>query len=213
MTIAAIANRAPVIPVLVIDNIDSAVPLANALVRGGLPVLEVTLRTPAALAAIKRMADSCPDAIIGAGTIRNGEDIMACRKAGAAFGVSPGAPASLLAALAGDVAENGDWPFLPGCATASEAMLLSDFGYEMLKFFPAEQSGGAAMLKSLAGPLPDIHFCPTGGIGAHNAADYLTLPNVRCVGGSWVVPAKMVAAKDWDGITKLAAEASKLNAR
>lgn len=213
MTITAIAQRAPVIPVLVIDDIDSAIPLANALVRGGLPVLEVTLRTPAALQAIRRMVDECPHAIIGAGTIRNGDDITACRAAGAAFGVSPGAPASLLATLAQDGAENGDWPFLPGCATASEAMLLSDFGYEMVKFFPAEQAGGAAMLKSLASPLPDIMFCPTGGIGAHNAADYLALPNVLCVGGSWVAPAGMVAAKDWDGITKLAAEASGITRR
>ena len=200
-TTSEICALAPVIPVITVERLEHAAPLARALVAGGLPVLEVTMRTPVALEVIRAMRAACPDAIVGAGTLRRPADVSACRDAGALFGVSPGAPAPLMAAV-----EAVGLPFLPGCATATEAMALADRGYEVLKFFPAGAAGGAAFLKSLASPLPDVGFCPTGGISLENAPDYLRLSNVRVVGGSWVAPKAMVDGGDWTAIEKLADE-------
>jgi 2-dehydro-3-deoxyphosphogluconate aldolase/(4S)-4-hydroxy-2-oxoglutarate aldolase len=202
--LAGICARAPVIPVLVVEDAATASPLAEALVAGGLPVLEVTLRTPAALDALAAMA-AVPGAVAGAGTLLTPEDVRAARAAGAGFGVAPGATDRLL-----DAAEAEGLPLLPGAATASEAMRLLERGYRVLKFFPAEPAGGAAALAALGGPLPQLRFCPTGGIGPGNATDYLRLSNVVCVGGSWVAPRAMVSAGDWAGITRLAAEAAAL---
>lgn len=190
------------VPVLTIETLKDAVPLARALVAGGLPVLEITLRTPVALRAIEAISANCPEAIVGAGTLRNATDVQACIDAGARFGVSPGAPAGLM-----DAVESASFPFLPGCATATEAMALADRGYEVLKFFPAEAAGGVSLLKSLAAPLPDVQFCPTGGISLENAEAYLALPNVVTVGGSWVAPASLVELRDWCGIENLSREA------
>jgi len=202
----AICRLAPVIPVLVIEDAERAVPLAKALVEGGLFALEVTLRTPAALAAIRAMADAVPEAVLGAGTLLTGDDVRAAAAAGARFGVSPGAVAPVL-----DAAEDEGLPMLPGVATPTEAMTAAH-RCEVLKFFPAEQNGGPAMLRAWAAPLPNILFCPTGGITAQNAAAYLALPNVICVGGSWVAPADAVAAGDWERITRLARAAAALRA-
>lgn len=199
-----ICQLAPVVPVLVVNDAAKAGGLATALVDGGLPALEVTLRTPAALDAISEMA-KVPNGVVGAGTLLTEEDVKKAKEAGALFGVSPGATDRLL-----DAAEDMDLPLLPGAATASEAMALLERGYDMLKFFPAEASGGAPALKSLAGPLPQISFCPTGGVSLSNAKDYLSLPNTVCVGGSWVAPTKAVDAEDWDTITLLAREAAAL---
>ncbi|MBK1635613.1 bifunctional 4-hydroxy-2-oxoglutarate aldolase/2-dehydro-3-deoxy-phosphogluconate aldolase [Rhodovulum adriaticum] len=195
---------APVIPVLVVDDVAKARPLAEALVAGGLPVLEVTLRTPAALDAMAAMAD-VPGAVVGAGTLLGPDDVAAARNAGAQFGVSPGATPRLIQA-----AQEQGLPLLPGIATPSEAMTLREQGHRVLKFFPAAAAGGVDMLKSLSGPLPDLRFCPTGGIGHDTARDYLCLPNVLCVGGSWLAPRDRVAAGDWDGIRTLAEEAARL---
>lgn len=200
----ALCRLAPVIPVLVVQDADTAVPLARALVAGGLPVLEVTLRTPAALEVIRAMA-GVAGGVVGAGTLLGPADVAAARAAGARFGVSPGATDRLLAACEAEAL-----PILPGAATASEAMALLERGYSVQKFFPAEAAGGARLLKSLASPLPQITFCPTGGVSAQNAADYLTLPNVACVGGSWVAPDALIAAGDWDGIERLARAAAGL---
>lgn len=199
-----IARLAPVIPVLVIDDASKARPLAQALVKGGLPALEVTLRTPAALDAIREMSQ-VDGGVVGAGTLLTPEDVKAAKEAGATFGVSPGATDLLL-----DACEDMELPLLPGAATSSEAMKLLERGYTMLKFFPAEASGGAPALKSIAGPLPRISFCPTGGVSLKNAPDYLSLPNVVCVGGSWVAPADKVQSGDWAGIEALAREAAAL---
>lgn len=199
-----ICALAPVIPVLVLHAAAQARPLAEALVAGGLPALEVTLRTPAALDAIAEMA-KVPGGVVGAGTLLAPGDVTAARQAGALFGVSPGATDTLL-----DAAEDAGLPMLPGAATATEAMRLAERGYDMLKFFPAEASGGAPALKSLASPLPRITFCPTGGVSPANAQSYLSLPNVTCVGGSWVAPADMLANGDWAGIEALARSASAL---
>ncbi len=199
-----LCRLAPVIPVLVIDDIAHARPLAEALVRGGLPVLEVTLRTPVALEAIARMSEVA-GGVVGAGTLLTPDDVAAAKAAGALFGVSPGATDRLL-----DAAEAEDLPMLPGAATATEAMRLLERGYTTQKFFPAEASGGAAALKSLASPLPQITFCPTGGIDAAGAPRYLALPNVVCVGGSWVAPKARLAVGDWDAITELARAAAAL---
>ncbi len=199
-----ICRLAPVIPVLVIEDAAHARPLAEALVAGGLPALEVTLRTPAALEAIAEMAQ-VPGGTVGAGTLLSPRDVEAALAAGARFGVSPGTTARLL-----DAAEAADLPMLPGAATASEAMALYERGYDMLKFFPAEAVGGARALAALASPLPQIRFCPTGGIGPANAPQYLDLSNVICVGGSWVAPKAMVEAGDWAGITALARKARAL---
>ncbi|MEL6522634.1 MAG: bifunctional 4-hydroxy-2-oxoglutarate aldolase/2-dehydro-3-deoxy-phosphogluconate aldolase [Pseudomonadota bacterium] len=199
-----ICMLAPVVPVLVVEDAAKAAPLAKALVAGGLPALEVTLRTPAALDVIREMAE-IEGGVVGAGTLLAPEDVTRAKEAGAQFGVSPGATDRLL-----DACVDADLPLLPGAATASEAMRLLERGYTVQKFFPAEAAGGAALLKSLASPLPQISFCPTGGVSMKNVNDYLTLPNTICVGGSWVAPAAMVAAEDWDGITALAKEASAL---
>lgn len=200
----AVARKAPVIPVLVIADASRAKGLAEALVAGGIYALEVTLRTADALKAITAMAE-VPGAIVGAGTVLNPDDARRAQDAGATFAVSPGSTDRLL-----DACEAMGLPMLPGAATATEAMTLLDRGYSFQKFFPAEAIGGAPALKSLAGPLPQITFCPTGGVTPENAVTYLSLPNTVCVGGSWVAPNAMVAAGDWAGITALAAEAAKL---
>ena len=201
---ADLCSLAPVVPVLVIDDAGRAADLARALVAGGLPALEVTLRTPAALDAIRAMAE-VPGGIVGAGTLLTPADVKAAKAAGARFGVSPGATDRLLDACA----EEG-LPLLPGAATASEVMALLERGYTVQKFFPAEAIGGAKALGSLASPLPQVRFCPTGGIGLASAPQYLSLANVMCVGGSWVAPKDRVAAGDWPAIEALAREASRL---
>ena len=195
----------PVIPVLKIDRLDDAVPLARALARAGLPAIEITLRTPVALDAIRRVADEASEAIVGAGTILNARQFAEAEAAGAQFIVSPGATPQVIEAAAGSPV-----PLLPGAVTPSEIMAALENGYSMLKFFPAEQAGGAAFLKSLSSPLAEVRFCPTGGIGARNAGDYLSLPNVVCVGGSWIAPDALVAAGKWDEIEALAREAAGL---
>jgi len=175
----------PVMPVIVLDRVEDAVPLAQRFVHERVRVLEITLRTPAALEGVRRIRAAVPSAIVGVGTILTVEDLTNARQAGAAFGVSPGVTPSLLAA-----ARASGWPFLPGVATPSEVMLSRDAGFTAMKLFPAAAVGGAALLKALAGPFPDVIFCPTGGIDAGSAAEYLALPNVACVGGSWVVPSR-----------------------
>lgn len=200
----ALCRRAPVIPVLVIEDPADAAPVAQALVAGGLPVLEVTLRTAAALKVMAEMMQ-VEGAIVGAGTVLHAAHIRAVTELGAAFAVSPGATDALLAGCAA-----AELPLLPGAATASEAMALLERGYHVQKFFPAAVAGGVSGLRALGGPLPQITFCPTGGIGPANAADYLALPNVACVGGSWVAPPDLIAARDWAGITKLAQVAAGL---
>ena len=198
-------RRAPVIPVLTIEDVAGGVELAHTLVSAGLMVLEITLRTPAALAAMKAIADAVPGAIVGAGTIVESSQIAASIEAGATFLVSPGTtPTLIAAALAAPV------PFLPGVATASEAMHLREHGFRALKFFPAEAAGGVGALSSLAGPLADLSFCPTGGIDAARAPAYLALRNVECVGGSWMVPKSLTAKRDYAAIHALAATAAKL---
>lgn len=201
---AEICRLAPVVPVLVIDDLAHAAPLAQALVAGGLPALEVTLRTPCALDAIRAMAE-VEGGVVGAGTLLTPADVKAAKAAGAKFGVSPGATQRLL-----DACAEYDLPILPGAATASEIMALLEMGFSTLKFFPAEQAGGAAYLKSIGSPIPQVKFCPTGGISLKNARDYLTLPNILCVGGSWVAPKDAMARGDWAAITTLAAEAAAL---
>jgi 2-dehydro-3-deoxyphosphogluconate aldolase/(4S)-4-hydroxy-2-oxoglutarate aldolase len=203
--VGAVLALAPVVPVLVIDELREAVPLARALVAGGLPAIEVTLRTPVALDAVRAIAAEVEGAAVGVGSVRRPQDFADALRAGATFAVSPGSAPGLVAA-----ARDIDLPWLPGAATASEAMALLEQGYTQLKFFPAESIGGAAALKSLAGPLPELRFCATGGIGAHNAGDYLALGNVPCVGGSWVAPASAVKAGDWARIESLAREAAAL---
>jgi 2-dehydro-3-deoxyphosphogluconate aldolase/(4S)-4-hydroxy-2-oxoglutarate aldolase len=195
----------PVVPVLKIADAAQAVPLARALARGGLPMIEITLRTAAALEAIRRVAAEVEDAIVGAGTVLSPGQFDEAANAGSKFIVSPGITGALLSAAAGS-----EVPLLPGAVTPGEIMAARDAGLDFLKFFPAEQAGGAAFLKALASPIADVKFCPTGGISARNAADYLGLPNVVCVGGSWVAPDDMVAAGQWDAIEALAREASRL---
>ena len=199
-----ICNAAPIVPVLVVEDVAPAKPLAEALVAGGLPALEVTLRTPAALDVIRAIAE-VPGGMVGAGTLLTPADVKAAKEAGATFGVSPGATDSLLEAC-----EAEGLPLLPGAASASEAMALLERGYNMLKCFPAEAAGGAKFLGSLASPLPQISFCPTGGVNPQNATDYLSLPNVVCAGGSWVAPGKLVKEGAWDQIEALASEAARL---
>lgn len=201
---AEICALAPVIPVLVVHDAAHAAPLAKALVAGGLPALEVTLRTPAALDVIREMA-TVAGGVVGAGTLLTPADVIAAKEAGAVFGVSPGATDRLL-----DACEDADLPVLPGAATATEAMRLLERGYSVQKFFPAEASGGVPALKSIGAPIPQVRFCPTGGVSLKNAQDYLGLSNTLCVGGSWVAPQDLVEAGDWDGITALAAEAAAL---
>jgi 2-dehydro-3-deoxyphosphogluconate aldolase/(4S)-4-hydroxy-2-oxoglutarate aldolase len=201
----AILKRAPVVPVLVIESVADAVPLARALVKGGLPVLEITLRTKAALDCIRSIISEVEGAIVGAGTILDGKKLRETEHIGCRFAVSPGSTRKLL-----DAAEDSLVPLLPGSASASECMALIERGYRFQKFFPAEPAGGAAYLSALASPLPQVNFCPTGGINAGNASDYLKLANVITVGGSWMAPKKLIEAKDWAGIEKLAAEAAGL---
>jgi 2-dehydro-3-deoxyphosphogluconate aldolase/(4S)-4-hydroxy-2-oxoglutarate aldolase len=203
----SILKLQPVVPVLVVDDVKSAVLLSRALVAGGLRAIEITMRTPAALDAVRAVADEVEGAEVGAGTILNVAHWEAAVAAGSKFIVSPGTTQELL-----DAARGSSVPLLPGAATASEVMALREEGYQVLKFFPAEQAGGAAYLKALSSPLAGTLFCPTGSISLKNARDYLSLPNVICVGGSWVAPKELVAAGDWAGITKLAAEAAALKA-
>lgn len=202
---AEICRLAPVVPVLVIDDLSHARPLAEALVAGGLPALEVTLRTPQALDAIRIMAE-VPGGVVGAGTLLTLADVQAAKAAGALFGVSPGATDALLQAC-----EDEDMALLPGAATASEAMRLLERGYTTQKFFPAEANGGAPALKAIGAPIPQVKFCPTGGVSLKNVQGYMSLPNTLCVGGSWVAPKDKMIAGDWDGIVALAKEAASLN--
>lgn len=199
-----ICRLAPVVPVLVIDDLAHAKPLAQALVAGGLPALEVTLRTPCALDAIRAMAE-VEGGRVGAGTLLTRADVKAAKEAGATFGVSPGATPALL-----DACAEFDLPLLPGAVTATEIMTLLEQGYTVQKFFPAEQSGGASFLKSIGSPIPQVTFCPTGGINLANAKSYLSLKNIACVGGSWVAPKDAMLAGRWDQITALAREAAQL---
>lgn len=199
---ADIFAAGPVVPVLVIKDVEKAVPLAKALMAGGINVLEVTLRTPVALEVIKKIADEVPDAIVGAGTVTNAQQLKQVVEAGAKFAISPGLTGSLLKAGA-----EGTIPLIPGISSISDLMTAKDAGYDHLKFFPAEASGGVKAIKSIGGPFPDVAFCPTGGIGPGNYNDYLALPNVRCVGGSWLAPDDAIANDDWAAITQLAKDA------
>jgi 2-dehydro-3-deoxyphosphogluconate aldolase/(4S)-4-hydroxy-2-oxoglutarate aldolase len=205
LTTDALMRITPVIPVLTIERVEDAAPLAKALVAGGLRVLEVTLRTPAALEAVPLMAEAAPEAIVGAGTVLNRQDYDRAAGAGARFIVSPGLTEPLIAA-----ARDHHLPFLPGVATATELMRGLDAELDRFKFFPAETSGGAPALKALFGPFAEVRFCPTGGIGETTARAYLSLPNVLCVGGAWVAPADAIRAGDWERITRLARAAAGL---
>jgi 2-dehydro-3-deoxyphosphogluconate aldolase / (4S)-4-hydroxy-2-oxoglutarate aldolase len=202
--IDAVLQQAPVVPVLAVSDPDDAMPLAEALVAAGLPVLEITLRTTAALEVIKRMRE-VPGAIVGAGTVLTREDLFAVQNAGAAFAISPGGTDALYAA-----ARDADIPLLPGIATASELMRGLEHGYKRFKFFPAESSGGIPALKGFAGPFAQVKFCPTGGIDAAKASGYLALQNVITIGGSWMVPSDALTAKDWQKISVLAKQAAML---
>ncbi|MFF7008250.1 bifunctional 4-hydroxy-2-oxoglutarate aldolase/2-dehydro-3-deoxy-phosphogluconate aldolase [Streptomyces fimicarius] len=202
---ASVLDLAPVVPVVVLHDVADAVPLARALVAGGLPAIEVTLRTPAALESIRAMAAEVPGAVVGAGTVISPEHVRDTVDAGARFLVSPGWTDALLEAM-----KASGVPFLPGVSTTSEVVALLERGVREMKFFPAEAAGGTAYLKALSAPLPQARFCPTGGISLASAPSYLALPNVGCVGGSWMVPADAVAAKDWDRVARLAAEAAAL---
>ena len=202
-----LVSHGPVIPVIVINRLDDAVPIARALVDGGVRVLEVTLRTPIALQCIERIARDVPEAILGAGTVRSAADAQAAKNAGCTFAVSPGYTSPI-----GQACSTIGLPLLPGTATASEVMQANADGYFFLKFFPALQAGGIPMLKALAGPFTDVVFCPTGGITLASAPEFLALPNVKVCGGSWLTPADAVAAQDWPRITRLAREAGALRA-
>lgn len=192
----------PVVPVLVINDVEKAVPLAKALMEGGIKVLEVTLRTPAAIDVIKRIAQEVPDSLIGAGTVTNAQQLKAVVEAGAKFAISPGMTADLLKA-----GMDSEIPLIPGISSISDLMKGKDAGYTHMKFFPAEASGGVKAIKSISGPFPDVTFCPTGGIGPNNYNDYLALNNVKCVGGSWLAPDDAIESGDWARITQLAKEA------
>ena len=204
---APLVSRAPVVPVLTVERAADAVPLARALAAGGLPVIEVTLRTRAALDAVHAVAAEVPECVVGVGTVTRSADIPAALDAGAKYLVSPGTPPALAAALA-----EAPVPVLPGCATVSEAMALTERGFRVLKFFPAEACGGVAWLKAVAAPLPGVKFCPTGGIDARNAGAYLALANVISVGGSWPAPKELIAAHDFARIAALARAAAALRA-
>ena len=205
LTALQVMQDAPVIPVIVLDDVAQAVPLARALVAGGIRMLEVTLRTPVALQCIEAIARDVPDAVVGAGTLRSAADAQAAAMAGARFAVSPGYTHAL-----GKACHELQLPLLPGVATGSEIMQAQEDGYTALKFFPAVPSGGTGMLKAWQGPFGDVKFCPTGGISATNAAEFLALSNVACIGGSWLTPAEAVAKGDWERITRLAKEAKSL---
>lgn len=202
LTSLQVMQDAPVIPVIVLNDVAHAVPMARALVEGGIRMLEVTLRTPQALACIEAIAKAVPQAVVGAGTLRSKADAQAAANAGARFAVSPGYTSALGAAC-----RDLSLPLLPGVATGGEIMAAQEDGFSALKFFPAMQAGGSAMLKAWSGPFFDVKFCPTGGISLQNARDFLALPNVLCVGGSWLVPADAMAQGDWARITHLAREA------
>lgn len=204
---SALLDLAPVVPVVVIEDAADAVPLARALVAGGLPAIEVTLRTPAALDALRAVAGEVPGAVVGAGTVLTPGQVKESLVAGARFLVSPGWTDGLLEAMRGSGV-----PFLPGVSTTSEVVALLERGVREMKFFPAQAAGGTAYLKSLSGPLPQARFCPSGGIGLASAPEYLALPNVGCVGGSWMIPPDAVAARDWARIEALAREAAALSA-
>ena len=199
-----VLNAGPVVPVIVIKKIEHAVPLAKALLAGGIKVLEVTLRSDVAIEAIRRISNEVPDAIVGAGTVASPQDLNAVAEAGGVFAISPGLTPTLLTA-----ANEGPIALIPGISTASELMFGMEMGYTEFKFFPAEAAGGVNMLKSIGGPFPHITFCPTGGISPNNYNQYLTLANVACVGGSWVVPSQAIEAGDWNVVTSTAAEAIK----
>ena len=203
MSFHDVLSRARVLPVLKIKRAENAVPLARALAAGGLKVLEVTLRTEAAIDAIRRIAAEVPEVTVGAGTVTRARELEPIREAGGRFAVGPGLVPELARA-----ARAADLPLLPGVMTPSEALAARDLGFNILKLFPADTAGGIPFLKALSGPLPDLSFCPTGGIGASSFRDYLELPNVVCVGGSWVAPATAVDAADWARITELARDAS-----
>ena len=206
LSIDKILNVAPVMPVMVVERLEDAVPLARALYEGGLKVLEITLRTPVALDAVKAMRKDLPeDAVIGVGTVVTPEDLQRAVDAGAQFLVSPGSTPKLI-----EAACKSSVPLLPGVATPTEAMHLYIQGFKYLKFFPAEAAGGVPMLKSIGGPLPQITFCPTGGVSLDNATNYLALPNVACVGGTWMAPTKLIASQSWTEIKTLAGEAAQL---
>jgi 2-dehydro-3-deoxyphosphogluconate aldolase/(4S)-4-hydroxy-2-oxoglutarate aldolase len=204
-TPAELLELSPVMPVVVLDDVAHAVPVAQALLRGGIRVIEVTLRTPAALASIERIAASAPELVVGAGTVTAPGHAKQAADAGARFIVTPGSTDAVLDAVAAT-----GLPYLPGVSTVSEAMRAAERGCTVLKFFPAEAAGGAPYLKSVYGPLPGLRFCPTGGITVDSAAKYLALPNVGCVGGSWLTPADALAAGDWQRVETLAAQASAL---
>lgn len=195
-------DASPVMPVMVIQQLDDAIPLAHALVAGGINVLEITLRTPVALEAIKLISQNVKDAIVGAGTIANPAQLRAAEEAGALFAISPGITPALL-----DAASNSHIPLIPGIASLSELMSVMEYGFDHCKFFPAEAAGGIQMLKAIYGPFPQVTFCPTGGISPGNFNDYLQLPNVACVGGSWLAPQNFVNEKNWLKITELAQKA------
>ncbi|HEX3122039.1 MAG TPA: bifunctional 4-hydroxy-2-oxoglutarate aldolase/2-dehydro-3-deoxy-phosphogluconate aldolase [Rhodanobacteraceae bacterium] len=206
--VEATLRLAPVVAVVVIESLDDAVPLAHALVSGGIKAIEVTLRTPVALDAIRAIVAAVDGAVVGAGTLLTPADIAAAEKAGARFGVSPGSTPALL-----DAADDSSLPWLPGAATATEAMGLLERGYRLQKFFPATQAGGPDYLRALASPLPGIRFCPTGGITSATAPEWLALPNVVCVGGSWLSTSKVLRAGDWSTVGALARTAAALHAR
>lgn len=204
-TLLPLLQTQPVLPVITLERLKDAVPLARALANGGLPIMEITLRSDVALDAIRLIAEDVPDAIAGAGTIRNAAQFEQAESAGARFIVSPGTTQELL-----DIARDSRTPFLPGAMTPSEIMALQEEGYAFMKFFPAEAAGGAQYLSSLARPLPECRFCPTGGISAANAKEYLKLQNVICVGGSWVCPRERIVEEDWDGVRELARAAARI---
>jgi 2-dehydro-3-deoxyphosphogluconate aldolase/(4S)-4-hydroxy-2-oxoglutarate aldolase len=203
--LATLLKSAVVIPVLTIERLEDAVPLARALVAGGVRVLEVTLRTPVAIESARAILAEVPEAVVGIGTILNADDLVRAKTLGASFGISPGATPDLLKAAAAS-----GLPFAPGVATASEVMQALAHGFNLLKFFPAEQSGGIKALRALAGPFPDVRFCPTGGVGEANAAAWLAEPNVVAVGGSWLCPSADIRSGNWDGITAMCELAMKL---
>ena len=206
--VEATLRLGPVVPVVIIENARDAVPMARALVAGGTPAIEITLRTPAALDAIKAIAEEVEGAVVGVGTVLSAKDLRAAHKAGARFAVSPGVSPGLL-----DAADDSELPLLPGTATASEVMTLLERGYRHVKFFPAVPAGGAKLVGAWASPLPQMKFCPTGGISLATAPDFLSLPNVICVGGSWLTPADKLLNGDWTGIEQLAREAAALRAK
>lgn len=205
MNTLELASHGPVIPVIVLQHVEDAIPLAQALVEGGVRVLEVTMRTPVALRCIEEIARAVPQAIVGAGTVRSAADARAAQAAGARFAVSPGYTEAV-----GSACQDIALPLLPGVATASELMAAQDGGHHFVKFFPATAAGGLPMLKALSGPFPEVSFCPTGGITAQNAREFLALPQVKVCGGTWLTPQDAIQARDWARITRLAQETAAL---